>query len=481
MRTAIYIRVSTEEQAKEGYSISAQKQKLKAFCVAQDWEIEGLYADEGISAKDTNRPQLQRMIKDIEQGKIDCVLVYRLDRLTRSVLDLYKLLEIFEKHNCKFKSATEVYDTTSAMGRMFITIVAALAQWERENLGERISFGFAEKARQGKYPLNFRPIGYNLDLKTGTLTINNEEAKVIRLIYDLYLEGYSANRLCRYLNDHGIKTKANNSWNDKPLMQILKNPLYYGAIRWKDMIIENSHEPIISKETFELVQQTIKTRYNTEPRRLSSGYIFTGKVKCFKCGNAMTGYYVNGTLASGEKVIYRQYRCMKKKTGECKGARSISERKLEEAFIDYLGRLDFSDILEEVASSPISTKSQDKSIVEIEILNKKLEKIERRKKKWQYAWAEDDSVMTFEDFKKRMEEANKEEKQIKEQLLQYKEVEKEKEFSKDEILKALKNIRKNWDVLTIEEKKRTIGSIVKLINYDFDDKNLIYIKSIDFY
>lgn len=116
MRVAIYIRVSTEEQVKEGYSISAQKHKLKAFCIAQDWEVAGIYPDEGISAKDMNRPNLQRMLKDIEEGLIDCVLVWRLDRLTRSVSDLYKILEKFEKYNCKFKSATEVFDTTSAMG-----------------------------------------------------------------------------------------------------------------------------------------------------------------------------------------------------------------------------------------------------------------------------------------------------------------------------------------------------------------------------
>ncbi len=180
MRVAIYIRVSTEDQAREGYSIQAQKNKLEAYCVSQGWDIVGLYVDDGYSAKDLERPEMKRMLAHIEQGLIDCVLVYRLDRLTRSVLDLYKLLEIFERHNCKFKSATEVYDTTTAMGRMFITIVAAMAQWERENLAERVRMGMQEKARQGKWVINVAPYGYDIDRSTDTLVINQQEAVIVR-------------------------------------------------------------------------------------------------------------------------------------------------------------------------------------------------------------------------------------------------------------------------------------------------------------
>lgn len=483
MKVGLYIRVSTEEQAKEGYSISAQKQKLKSFCISQDWEVAGLYADEGVSAKDINRPELKRMLDDIENNKIDCVLVYRLDRLTRSVFDLYKLLELFEKNNCKFRSSTEVYDTTSALGRMFITIVAALAQWERENMGERIAFGFAEKVRQGKYALNFRPIGYDLDLETGKLTINTSEAHIIKLIFDLYLKGYGANRICKHLNANGIKTKAGNNWNDKPLMQILKNPLYKGYIRWNDTVIPSKHDAIIEPEVFDHVQNIIVSRRTADPRRVSSEYIFSGKLKCNSCGSSLVGFYTTSKLSSGEVRKYRQYRCLKKKTGECKGFRNVSERKLEEAFMDYIDQEDFSNFIEESASAGDNILNETDSPTELNKahLKKELEKIERRKKKWQYAWADDDDAMSYEDFKERMKEAKTEEERIK-NLLSSLETPQEDNltFEHHEIIQALQEITRNWQTLKTNKKKNAIDSIIEQIHIDYVEDKLVITK-IDFY
>lgn len=483
MKTAIYIRVSTEEQAKEGYSISAQKQRLKAFCIAQDWEVVGMYVDEGISAKNMERPNLQQMLKDIELGKVECVLVYRLDRLTRSVLDLYKMLEIFEKHNCKFKSATEVYDTTTAMGRMFITIVAALAQWERENMGERISMGYAEKVRQGKYGLNFRPFGYNLDLKTGKLTINKKEAKIVRLIFDLYLNGKGVNQICKYLNDRNISTRDGNTWNDKPLMQMLKNPLYKGSTRWKDFTVNNTHEPIISEDLFEQVQKTIEDRRTTEPRRVSSRYIFSGKIKCLKCGSPLVGYYTTGKLANGETIKYPQYRCLKKKTGQCIGSSSVSEKRLEEEFISFLEKRQFEQQYERVIEKGSIEKRGIAIETDLTELKKELEKLEARKKKWQYAWSED--LITDDDFRKRMSEAKKEEEILREQInaLEDKEENDTLSFDSEQIKKVLKNIRKNWDQLDQHEKKNLINSIIKEIKYNIKkngNQNIITIESMEY-
>lgn len=474
MKTAIYIRVSTEEQVKEGYSIAGQKQKLKAFCISQGWEVAGLYPDEGISAKDTNRPQLQRMIQDIKEDKIDCVLVYRLDRLTRSVFDLYKLLEVFEQHDCKFKSATEVYDTTTAMGRMFITIVAALAQWERENMGERISFGYVEKARQGKYPHPFPPFGYDLNKEESKLYINPVEAKTIRLIYDLY-QKMGMNQVAKYLNDRDIRTKKGNQWSDNTIMKALRNRVYCGDVEWLGEINENTHDPIIDKEQWQYTQELIKQRTGKPPRSVSSRYIFSGKLKCPSCGRNMTGGYTT-YKNKGETTLYMQYRCRFKRHNRCSGSRNVSESKLEQSFIDYLENISYNDLYDEVAATTEKDLNKQDDQMDVEALQKQLDKIERRKKKWQYAWSED--IMSLEDFKQRMNEANKEEMAIKEELAQNEDTEVE-QISKDEIIAILKDIRKNWDALEQQEKKNLINQVVKQIHYKHDG-NKVLITHIDF-
>ncbi|MGD6899304.1 recombinase family protein [Bacillus infantis] len=468
MKVGIYIRVSTEEQAKEGYSISAQKQKLIAFCNSQEWELQSVYVDEGISAKDMNRPQLQQMIKDIKDGQIECVLVYRLDRLTRSVLDLYTLLQTFDKYGCKFKSSTEVFETTTAIGRMFITIVAAMAQWERENMGERIALGFAEKVRQGKYALNFRPIGYNLDLKTGKLTINEDEAQIIKLIYKMYIDGYGGNRICKYLNSQGITTKAGNKWNNKPLMEILKNPLYKGYLKWNDEVVEGLHDHIIQPDVFDKVQELIASRKTAEPRIVSSEYIFSGKIKCPSCGHALVGYRAYAVLASGEKVSYKNYRCMKKKLGECEGCRSISEKNMQEAFLRLIEKMDYDLIAKKAYEEKKSqTKIESQSELEIDLIHRELSKIEKRKKKWQYAWSDDE--MPYEDFKKRMKEAAVEEERLKLQLdkIQVDDRVNTSEYSMADVMDALKKIKKNWDKLSDMQKKNLIDKIIAKIEIDF--------------
>ncbi|MCK9905999.1 recombinase family protein, partial [Frankia sp. Cpl3] len=155
------------------------------------------------------------------------VLVYRLDRLTRSVLDLYQLLEEFDRYDVKFRSCTEVYDTTTAIGRLFLTLVAALAQWERENLAERVKMGMGQMAREQKRPGGPPPFGY--DLSEGQLRINPREAEIVKLIFTLYLSGTGMQRIASKLNEHGHRGKLGAAWNATTLSHLLQNHVYYGA------------------------------------------------------------------------------------------------------------------------------------------------------------------------------------------------------------------------------------------------------------
>src|SRR5690606_13381288 len=167
MRCAIYRRVSTDLQAEEGFSLEAQKNRLLAYAESQGWTVIEDYCDEGYSAKSLDRPEMQRLISDIKKKKFDVVLVYRLDRLVRSVLELHELLQLMERYDVRFKSATEIFDTTSATGRLFITLIATLAQWERETIAERVHLGMAKKAEQGER--NGAPAPYGYDLVDGKL------------------------------------------------------------------------------------------------------------------------------------------------------------------------------------------------------------------------------------------------------------------------------------------------------------------------
>ena len=162
MHTAIYARVSTEEQANEGFSIHAQKDKLTKYAEVNDWIITDYYVDDGISGKNlTERPEVTRLIEDVKSGKINNVLVYKLDRLTRSVKDLIYLIELFDKHNCTFNSQTEKIDTSNAVGRMFVKIIGIFAEFERENLAERVTFGYEQKTKEGNYTNTNGVFGYD--------------------------------------------------------------------------------------------------------------------------------------------------------------------------------------------------------------------------------------------------------------------------------------------------------------------------------
>ena len=456
MTVGIYIRVSTEEQVKEGFSISAQREKLKAFCLVQDWEDFKFYVDEGISAKDTNRPQLQSMIDHIKLGMIDTVLVYRLDRLTQSVLDLYRLLDIFEEHNCKFKSATEVYDTTTAMGKMFITIVAALAQWERENLGERVRMGEIEKARQGKYSAK-APFGFDKN-EDDILVINEDEKSVILDMIEKIKEGYSIRQTADFLDNSGISPIRGYKWHIRTILDILHNPAIYGAISWLDEIIENTHTGILTKDEHNHLLQLLDERRNKKKRKSNSFFVYQMKLICPVCGNHLTSERSVYTRKKDDVVTeFNSYRCQPCALNKRKPV-SASEKKIDKAFVEHMKNLSIIEVPEVENDSDVD---KTKLIRQIEGINKQREKFQK-------AWSKE--LMTDEEFTERMNETKEGLKELTARLNEIQPV--EQNYDQEKVKELVNNFNLNWLNLEPKEKHRFLNLFIKEIQFIKDGSNV---------
>lgn len=464
MKVAAYIRVSTNEQAEEGYSIPAQRNRLEAYALSQGWEIVKWYVDEGQSAKDLNRTDLTRMLKDLDLGIFDCVLVYKLDRLTRSVMDLYKLLNLFDEHNVKFKSATEVYDTTTAIGRLFITLVSALAQWERENLGERVSMGMMQKAKEGKWTVANPPLGYTAN--EGILSIHSSEAAVVKEIYNLYLSGLGMWKIAGQLNDRGLYPRSGKPWNQGPISYILKNPIYIGNTRYNYRVntdqyfeVEGVVPPIVSEEEFNLVQQMIKGRNNAHPRQATSKFIFSKVLKCSRCGSTLIGK-TNVSKRGDKKYVSHNYYCPNRQRSLC-DLPNINENLLESRFVQLLEEWSGHEVANEIVQNEISSSAEDHS-ESIRQLENELKEIEKRRSKWQYAWAGD--MINDIDFKKRMNEENEKEKMIQKELMEL--TPKESPVQDANIMELWTDLKLNWSNMDVEIKKQFVLIAVQFMTVD---------------
>ena len=256
---ALYCRVSTQEQASEGYSIGEQQERLKNYCAAHDWKNFRVYVDGGYSGGSMNRPALQNMISDIKKGLIEKVVVYKLDRLSRSQKDSLVLIEdIFLKNSVDFISMSENFDTSSPFGRAMIGILSVFAQLEREQIKERMILGVEARAKSGKWCGSVPPIGY--DYKDGQLQINDFEALQVREAFEMALNNKSVYNISDTFEKRGYKTKYG-SWKPLRVRTALKNPIYTGQMIYSGNVYPRLHDPIISKDLFEDVQNKINKNH----------------------------------------------------------------------------------------------------------------------------------------------------------------------------------------------------------------------------
>lgn len=483
MRAAIYARVSTTEQSEEGFSIEGQKRRLLAYAESQDWNVMGFYIDEGISAKDLNRPQLKRMLDDIRNGHVDIVLVYKLDRLTRSAADCDHLLKMFEAHKVMFQSATESFETRTATGRLFIRLISDLAQWERELISERVRFGMEQKVHEGKKPGGKYPYGYD---KNGNLI--PEEEEVISRLRDMYVnERMSYKKIAVRLMTEGIQRRGH-EWTSNTVALTLENPFYAGIIRFgtklpngkyaqrkRDERVEvidapGDHEAIWSLDQYNEHVQLMRSRSDGGfSRKLD--YLFTGLLRCGRCGASMYGRLSSArSRKSGDIVRTPYYWCSNRKANDSCKMPMFRQSHVEHLLFEYIEKILFDPGLTQEAMQQKKTKKQNGE-KELARLKRDLEAVKTRIKKWQYMFVND--LISSDDLRERLNEEAEAESKLKEAIKRLASVDKET----DEVRTQLQQMADVWPELDDAEKQELLRIMFERITIYTDLENVKGVKN----
>jgi len=357
---AIYTRKSTTEGLEQDFtSLDAQRESAESYIASQKSEgwvmLPTLYNDGGYTGANTDRPALQKLMSDIKNGGIDCVVVYKVDRLSRSLLDFTHLLEFFEKHNVAFVSVTQAFNTNTSMGRLTLNILLSFAQFEREIISERTKDKMGAARKKGRWVGGIPILGYDLDRINHKLVINPKEAAIVRELFDIYIKKKSLLRTAVILNEKGYrrktytppkgKTMGGQKFQTTTVQYIVKNITYIGKIKYAGVMYPGLHEPIISEETFQKAQEIlVNNRVTREKTGHSRNTALLGDIlRCKACDKVMFHTY---TMRG--KYKYRYYVCQsvqKQGSNSCP-TRSVNAQAIEDAVIDCLRKMPQKELKE---------------------------------------------------------------------------------------------------------------------------------------
>lgn len=437
LKAAIYIRVSTDAQFEEGYSVDAQKEQLTAYCVSKGMKQYDYYIDGGWSGSNIERPEMERLINDVKAGEISHVIVYKLDRLSRSQKDtLYLIEDLFMPNNVDFVSLTESLDTSTPMGRAMIGILAAFAQLERENIRMRTRMGMLERVKEGYWMGGGRvPFGYDYDKKNGVL-VPNKDAEKVRKIYDLYIKGYSPQNIANML---GLKY-------DRLAMQILKRKSNYGIIEYNGMEYQGRHEPIISKDIYDEAMAAMISRSIT--RTYTSDYLLTGLIYCGKCGAKMR--YQKWGKKGTKLVCYSQQTSKPylRKDLDCDQDKLWADE-VEDFIIKRLLHL--------------KEERQDMSVVEynssvLELLTQQKEEVERKIKRLYNLFSESTDDLLLETINENKIILAKINKKLSSETRNQNII-----LERNKIKNQIENLDTQWEYMTQQEKQNLVRSLIEKV------------------
>lgn len=437
-KVALYIRVSTDAQREEGYSIEAQKEALTGYCMARSFKNYEFYIDGGYSGSNLNRPEITRLISDAKNHKIKKCIVYKLDRLSRSQKDtLYLIEDIFNPNGVDFISINETMDTSTPLGRLMLGILSAFAQLERENIKERTRMGMLERIKEGYWMGGGRvPFGYDYDKDKGIL-VPNKDAKTVRKIYELYIDGKSAQTIADML---GLKY-------DRLVMQILTRKSNLGIISYNGREYKGRHEAIIDEKTYNQAMLCMQKR--SDSKNYFSNSLLSGLIICGHCGAKM--HYQSWGNTGRKKISCYSQQSSKKyliKDENC------PQEKLWQDDVESI-------VLKDLFSFTIAEHKKESGKIKTDIISQLTQQSDNTKKQLKrlyelYSSSSDEILLsTIKEFQQKLQK-------IQSQINQ----ENEKSIissNRKQILNQVKNLEEVWDILTFEEKRKIIKSLINRI------------------
>ena len=378
VRCAIYTRKSTDEGLDQDFNtLDAQRESAEAFIKSQRQEgwvtLPQKYDDGGYTGANMDRPALKRLLADVQAGTVNCVVVYKVDRLSRSLLDFARIMEIFDKHGATFVSVTQQFNTTSSMGRLTLNILLSFAQFEREMISERTRDKMGAARRKGKWVGGNPVLGYDVAPQGGCLVVNEEEAQRVREIFALYLEFGSLIPVVEELNCRGWRMKAwttreGRQAGGKPIVKnslynLLTNMIYVGKVDYGGHVYDGEHDRIVDDEIWNKVQSALNRNGRRGGRSIGNKYgaLLKGLVRCGSCDVGMIHTYVNK-----KDRLYRYYVCVKahqRGWTQCE-TRSVSAPALEDAVVQQLRGIGHNPtVLREVLKQLADHRNRESAVI----------------------------------------------------------------------------------------------------------------------
>ena len=464
MTIALYVRVSTDEQAQHGYGIDGQMHRLEAFCESQGWTDYQFYIDDGYTGTNLNRPQLKRLLRHIEQGKIEKVAVYRLDRISRRQKDvLYLLEDVFLPRKISFVSTTESFDSETPFGKALIGILSVFAQLERDTIVERTQQGRTQRIRKGLWGGGVGAFGYAWNKDTQRLEVVPNEATLVKEVYRQFERGKSLMKIAEWLD----KRVSNRNVNHSFVKEMLMRPTYAGLLRDGDNFVQGNHDAIIDESDWRDVQ--VKLQERIDGRRPYGKYLLSNIGICGACGSPLKHQVSSRKLDRAGRWAY--YMCSKRhKSGKqaCPESRYYNTNEIDQLISERIKKLEFDvpDIMELVNANEEELPNADT----IAYLQKRLQEISERLDNLFEAVASGIRSKNLTDMVRELEgERSSLELQLDELTAQQ-----ESESSPEEILDNLRIMAISWEEFTYEERCAALRKAVeKVIVYP--DKTLEFV------